>query len=127
MVEVKVKCKINEKFCAKCCYQTDMPLSMEDIIRISSLGFDPKEFVELDEYPKLKNVDGHCYFLNVTTGECKIYEHRPFGCRLYPLIYDPKTDSVIVDAECPQASQISKEDIKKYEKIVILFAKKFLK
>jgi len=44
--------------------------------------------------------------------KCKIYEYRPLGCRLYPLIYDPKTDSVIVNEECPQASQISKEDIK---------------
>jgi Fe-S-cluster containining protein len=49
--------------------------------------------------PQLLNVHGHCVFLR--DGRCAVYEHRPEGCRLYPLILDLETDEVVRDDFCP--------------------------
>ncbi|RLG78751.1 MAG: hypothetical protein DRO13_06790 [Thermoprotei archaeon] len=56
--------------------------------------------------PRLKNIDGHCIFLDPSTNMCTIYEHRPLGCRLYPLVYDVDRDEVSLDTTCPRASTV---------------------
>ncbi len=98
--------------CGLCCMETQMPLSVDDIRRIASLGFPVEYFVEVgdDGIPRLRNVDGHCIFLDPATKLCKIYPYRPEGCRLYPLIYVEGV-GVTVDNLCPYADEVPPEEI----------------
>lgn len=76
----------------------------DDIERIESLGYKRSLFAEKrGSFIRLKNVDGHCIFLDPRTGSCRIYEKRPLGCRIYPLIYDEEL-GILLDPECPLAS-----------------------
>jgi len=96
--------------CFKCCLETEMILSEDDIRRIESLGYRREEFCEYrDGFYRLKNVDGHCVFLDVESGRCKIYRHRPTGCRTYPVIYDPDR-GFLIDPECPAGLTMSKRE-----------------
>jgi len=126
-VNVEVNCKLNGKYCGKCCYNTEMVLTEEDIKRIAELGYPKEYFVDLaGSFPKLRNVNGHCVFLDEETGKCLIYDSRPLGCRLYPLVYDAKEGKVIVDSLCPRAKEIPEEIIRKYEKFVKMLATRVL-
>ena len=118
-VYVKVNCKIGNRYCGKCCYNTEMILFKEDIERITKLGY-PKEFfvVKQGSINVLRNIDGHCVFLDPETNRCKIYKYRPIGCRLYPLVYDASRNRVVIDTECPKARELSREYIKIYEVLI---------
>lgn len=86
--------------CIQCCLDTNMLLSHRDIERIKRLGFDTNFFVtERDGWLQLKNQDGHCVFHDGV--KCLIYEHRPEGCQLYPIIFDEENNCAILDEECP--------------------------
>ena len=100
------------RFCALCCYNTEMPLTEDDMRRLEALGYRREEFAVKgpDGVWRLRNVDGHCFFLDPRTGACKVYPYRPQGCRLYPLVYDPDSDAVIVDPECPMAHTVDPEE-----------------
>ncbi|KSW12230.1 hypothetical protein CF15_05605 [Pyrodictium occultum] len=112
--ELRVDCRLPDgRLCALCCYNTEMPLTKEDIERIASLGYSVESFVEyVDGIPRLRNVDGHCVFLDPSTGRCRIYPYRPMGCRLYPLVYVPG-EGVTVDPECPRAYMISGKTVER--------------
>jgi len=96
-----------------------MILFKEDIERIAKLGY-PREFFTTKQgnINVLRNINGHCVFLDPETNKCKIYRHRPIGCRLYPLVYDVNRDIVIIDTECPKAKELSKKYIKIYEPLI---------
>jgi uncharacterized protein len=85
-----------------------MPLTEADIARIEKLGHRRDEFSVLDEdrVPQLRNDAGHCVFL--VKGRCSIYEVRPEGCRLYPLVWDRDTNTVVRDDFCPFNVEFSK-------------------
>lgn len=71
--------------CSKCCYDTEMPLLESDVARLHAAGHSPGRFVErVEDAIQLRNVDGHCVFL--VEGRCSVYDIRPEGCRLYPLV-----------------------------------------
>lgn|GEM_PF-628624 len=90
--------------CLRCCYETEMILLKEDIERLERLGF--KGFYELrGGFRRLRNVRGHCFFLDPGAGGCLIYSSRPLGCRVYPLIYDEEL-GVSIDRECPIAGRL---------------------
>ncbi len=114
-MEVKLRCL--ELGCYKCCKDTEMQLSRRDIKRIEKLGYSRDEFsVEKDGVRILKNVKGRCYFLK--NGKCLIYEHRPLGCRLYPIVYDVEKKTATVDDFCPIAKEIPISKIKRAERIL---------
>lgn len=99
-----MKCLKNGSYCGKCCIETEMPLTEEDLSRIESLGFSREEFSVSDgDILRLRNVKGKCYFLD-ERNTCRIYEHRPEGCRLYPAIFDG--ENVIVDTICPRWKEV---------------------
>ncbi len=115
---VKVKCFFNGKFCGRCCHETEMPLTEEDVRRISDLGYDPKEFaVKVDGVYRLRNVNGKCYFLD-EQNRCRIYEHRPIGCRIYPVVLDVERGKAVLDDECPMGWTVSEEDFKRAEAVL---------
>ncbi len=112
-MEVVLDClKIN---CHKCCEETEMQLSKHDIRRIEKLGYKVDEFSEIkDGVRVLKNVNGKCFFLR--NGKCSIYEFRPFGCKLYPIVWDVERKRAVVHDFCPLANSVSKLTLKKVER-----------
>ena len=105
--------------CGKCCLETEMILSFEDIAlikknSIDNIGEGDFVFKNEDEQFQLKNIDGHCVFLNLSLKTCKIYKYRPQGCRFYPLIFDISTKKCKLDEDCPRTSLFhkNKQDFK---------------
>ncbi len=73
--------------CGECCHQRFVPLSENDINRITE-ELDREDFIlyfpNIDRYVMDRRVwDSACYFLDDV--ECRIHEIRPLVCRLYPL------------------------------------------
>ncbi|MEM1517134.1 MAG: YkgJ family cysteine cluster protein [Thermofilum sp.] len=90
--------------CGLCCRATEMVLLRKDVERLERLGYRRGDFaVESGGFARLRNVDGYCYFYDKATGLCRVYEHRPLGCRLYPLVFD-EVRGVLLDPECPLSS-----------------------
>ena len=98
--------------CAKCCYNTEMELSKQDISRIedqNTLGLIRDDFCfKVDGFIKLKNIDNHCIFLDPDTKHCKIYLFRPIGCRFYPLIFNQEKNKCVIDDDCPYKNNFYK-------------------
>jgi len=114
--EVKFKCIA----CGICCIGTEMELLAEDIRRITARGYKMEDFVvEKDGAYRLKNVDGHCVFYDPQTRMCKIYDIRPVGCHIYPLVYDGK--SVTVDKTCPTWNTVPRSEIERLGPYVLRF------
>ena len=86
--------------CIKCCLDTMMILCQDDVKRIQNLGFKQDFFVlQKDGWLMLKNHDGRCIFHNGL--RCTIYDNRPIGCRLYPVIFDKDENCAVLDNDCP--------------------------
>ena len=89
-----------------------MELTDRDIGRISRLGYNVNYFVEYrNGYKRLKNVDGHCVFLDIKNRRCRIYKYRPIGCRIYPVIYDEELGFRIDDI-CPAKKTIDSREFR---------------
>jgi len=84
--------------CHRCCTDTQMTLSHEDIEKITEAGH-RDFFIEGEGFLQLKNVEGSCIFLQ--NGKCRIYSRRPLGCRFYPVIWDLDAHEVFRDDICP--------------------------
>jgi Fe-S-cluster containining protein len=98
-----------------------MLLSQKDIERIMKLGYDKKFFMlHKNRWLQLKNNKGRCVF---HTGEhCRIYNDRPEGCTIYPLVYDKNHREVILDSECPcrNTFSLSKPAIQQLLKLILI-------
>lgn len=87
-----------------------MILTKSDIDRITSLGYKLEEFAIFDgKFWRLRNVGGKCYFLD-ENGRCKIYDHRPLGCKAYPVIKTNGSCSPDIEI-CPYANLITDEEL----------------
>lgn len=99
------------KDCYQCCLETEMLLTNEDLERIESHGFKRENFClpqsEVENFWQLKNIENRCFFLS-KNGKCKIYDYRPVGCRVYPLIVDVKLSEFVIDNECREQLWFSK-------------------
>jgi uncharacterized protein len=97
--------------CGICCQQTDMLLSEDDIARLCKLGNIKESFVRFDPkgYALLKNRQGHCVFYNETEKCCNVYEARPLGCQLYPVIYDEEI-GIVLDSICLAQNTIDEDE-----------------
>ncbi len=101
-----------------------MILSNRDIETIETLGYMTGFFVsENKEWLQLKNSHGRCVFHK--GNECTIYDHRPEGCRLYPVVYDKTNKKAILDDECPRRNcfSLSKTKVKQLTTLVCLLEK----
>jgi len=89
--------------------ETEMALTREDVRRLTDSG---KSDFYYEDTMELRNVDGRCFFLS-PEGRCTIYNIRPFGCRLYPLIMSLPSMIPILDEDCPYREEfrIEPEDV----------------
>jgi Fe-S-cluster containining protein len=101
-----------------------MELSSEDIARLKKIGYCLEEFAVTDDSAtRLRNVDGYCIFYNRADKKCKIYEDRPLGCYLYPVVY-LENECAIVDELSPMGHTISEQELRTKEKILEKLLKK---
>lgn len=78
-----------------------MVLTTQDIRTLEKLGYEPRTFVaQRNGWLQLRNSKGRCVFHNGTI--CTIYEHRPEGCVLYPIVFNKDHRRAIYDRGCPQ-------------------------
>jgi hypothetical protein len=103
-----------------CCEKTEMMLSNADVERLERLGYNIQKFVRRDRhgFVRLKNCHGSCVFYNVEKCRCRIYKHRPLGCRIYPIIYS-EHEGIVVDDLCPMKNTVSETELKRKGKKVI--------
>ena len=106
--------------CGICCEKTGMMLSNADVERLEKVGYNRQKFIRYDKhgFARLRNCHGFCVFYDVVKCRCKIYKHRPLGCRIYPIIYSEQ-DGIIVDDLCPMKNTVSKIELKRKGKKVI--------
>ena len=110
--------------CGICCEETEMELSSEDIERLAENGYRLEEFAVIaDGVARLRNVDGYCYFYIRVDKKCQIYEKRPLGCYLYPVVY-LANEGAIVDELCPMGQTISEQELRTKGKILDKLLKK---
>ena len=110
--------------CGICCEETEMELSSEDIERLEENGYRLEEFAVIaDGVARLRNVDGYCYFYSRVDKKCQIYEKRPLGCYLYPVVY-LANEGAIVDELCPMGQTISEQELRTKGKILDKLLKK---
>ena len=89
--------------CHACCVGTMMTLTLEDVDRLAVRGHRGFYRVTADGAIQLINRRGRCVFLRGS--ECAVYDDRPEGCRLYPLILDRDLDRVVTDDFCPHVGE----------------------
>jgi Fe-S-cluster containining protein len=106
--------------CGICCEKTEMLLSNADVERLEKAGYDRPKFIRYDKhgFARLRNRHGFCVFYDVVKCRCTIYEHRPLGCRIYPIIYSEQ-EGIVVDGLCPMKNTVSEIELKGKGKRVI--------
>jgi len=97
-----------------------MLISNADIERLERAGHEKQNFVRYDRhgFARLRNRRGFCVFYDVAKHRCKIYEHRPLGCRIYPIICREQ-EGIVVDDLCPMKNTVSEIELKRNGKKVI--------
>jgi Fe-S-cluster containining protein len=101
-----------------------MLLTKEDIKRIEKKGFHKKYFLKIDKegYAQLKNRNGCCVFYNSENHQCNIYNDKPSGCEVYPVILDEDV-GIIIDDLCPKQATIHIDEKNEKGKNVIKLLK----
>ena len=140
----KFKCVEN---CGKCCEELEIPLRDEDIAKIEELGYNAWEFIDYEKLfyrgdkflgyaLKKRPFDGACVFLDPETKRCRIYNHRPLACRLYPFIFVKhgmkmeiyvKEDSFCPGINHPEGEPVTKEFLlREYGDVIEEYRRKVL-
>jgi Fe-S-cluster containining protein len=110
--------------CGICCEETVMELSSKDIARLEKMGYRLHEFaVTHNGSARLRNVEGYCIFYSRADKKCQVYEKRPMGCYLYPVVY-LANEGAIVDELCPMGHTISEQELRTKGKILEKLLKK---
>lgn len=97
--------------CGVCCTETEMLLSKKDIKRLEEKGFSENQFANFDSqgYAQLKNRDGYCVFYDLKNRQCSVYEDRPTGCGVYPVIFH-EGKGIILDDICESRKSITRSE-----------------
>ncbi|TFG55086.1 MAG: YkgJ family cysteine cluster protein [Methanomassiliicoccus sp.] len=98
--------------CTKCCQDTQMELCRTDIARLVRRGYQENDFYSIGEdgIPRLKNVDGHCYFFDGEKKRCKEYASRPLGCSIYPVNLTDDGE-IVIDELCPEGGTLTRDEV----------------
>lgn len=107
--------------CGLCCEKTGMLLSIADIERLERMGCNREKFVRFDGhgFVRLRNHHGFCVFYDVERCRCRVYGHRPLGCRVYPVIFSER-EGLVLDDLCPMGSTVSKMEFDRKGKRLML-------
>ena len=102
-----------------------MLLSTSDIRRLERKGYDAEFFVRFDKagYAIMRNRKGHCVFYDLENRGCTIYDDRPIGCRVYPVILDEEK-GIVVDNLCRARSSVTAQEKARRGKRVLELLKK---
>ena len=105
--------------CGLCCEKTEMMLSKADVERLERVGYERQKFMRYDKhgFVRLQNRHGSCIFYDHAKRHCKIYNHRPLGCRIYPVIYSEQ-EGIVVDDLCPAKNTVSEIELERKGKRV---------
>ena len=98
--------------CTLCCIDTQMSLTDQDITQIITAGYPPSAFIIHKEGEwRLANQqeNGPCVFLN--DEKCQIYDNRPTGCRIYPLVFNETKRQAVIDSLCPFSDEFQITDV----------------
>ena len=110
--------------CGICCHDTMMELSRDDIERLTKNGYLLEDFAIINGGgASLRNVNGYCYFFNHSEKKCKVYESKPIGCTIYPVVYVEKKGAR-VDKLCPRGYMITEQEFRTKEKMLYELLKK---
>jgi Fe-S-cluster containining protein len=95
-------------------------LSNADVERLEKAGYTRQKFMRYDKhgFARLRNYHGFCVFYGVEKCRCLIYERRPLGCRIYPVIYSEQ-EGIVVDGLCPMKNTVSEMELKRKGKKVL--------
>lgn len=101
-----------------------MLLTRKEIVKIEQLGYNRKDFAfkNDDGFYQLKNRKDSCFFLK--DNKCVIYDHRPQGCRFYPIVYDLDSEQAILDDDCPLIHTITNITLQKFSANLKKYVKK---
>lgn len=89
-----------------------MSLTHQDINQITKAGYQPAACIIHKEGEwRLANQQepGPCVFLN--DKKCQIYDIRPVGCRIYPLVFNEERRQAIIDSLCPFRNEFQVTDV----------------
>ena len=111
--------------CGLCCEETEMMLSNADTERLEELGYDKQKFIRYDKhgFALLRNHQGFCVFYDINQCRCQVYEHRPLGCWIYPVVYSEE-EGVIVDDLCPMKDTVTETELERKGRKVIKLLKR---
>jgi len=103
--EVCLKCKGCCRFARKDSVWLPTLLNQE-VAELDKLGLPPalvslNKKIRVASFPKEKTFI--CSLFNPEENKCKIYQHRPFECRIYPFILKQSAGEIClaVDTNCP--------------------------
>jgi Fe-S-cluster containining protein len=102
-----------------------MLVSGADIRLLEKSGYAKERFVQLnmEGFAQLRNRNGYCVFYADADHRCRVYNVRPLGCRIYPVIYSEE-EGVVVDDLCPQRDSVSRKEVAiKAKKLMTLLRK----
>ena len=111
--------------CGICCTETEMLLTVKDIRRLEQKGFSRTSCAEIDKlgFAVLKNREGYCVFYDLKGRQCSVYDDRPSGCRVYPVILDEEK-GIVFDDICNSCASITVKEKRVRGKKVIKLLKK---
>jgi len=97
-----------------------MLLSEADVEVLKRAGHDRSKFARFDRdgFVRLRNHRGFCVFYEIEKCRCGIYDIRPLGCRIYPVIYSER-EGVLVDDLCPMKETVVKKELREKGESVI--------
>ncbi len=90
-----------------------MLLSQTDIELLTRIGYAENDFVRNDRegFAKLRNRHGHCFFYDPEEHSCRVYESKPSGCSIYPVVYSIE-EGIVVDGLCQAKDTISASEMR---------------
>lgn len=125
-----IKQFISEDICLKC--KGCCRFSEEDSIWQPSVLDDEMKIISKDKVGILSQkisslpFQDHfiCSFFDTESNRCKIYNQRPFECRLYPFLINKTNDAIYlsVDLDCPFIKdKLDNKDCKNYINYLVSF------
>ena len=101
-----------------------MELSSDDVKKLEEAGYRRDEFAVLNtDVVRLRNVGGWCYFYSLADKKCRVYENRPLGCSVYPVVH-LADEGAIVDELCPMGHTVSEQELRTKGRILDKLLKK---